>query len=216
MRETRRRDKISIATDKPTKVNIFRSSTCIDVVKQLPGGIFNVDNWRISCDCCLEILQGGNKRKKRKKTTVNTRLRCKRPLSDDFMPGNVTDSLLKYSILCHFSNETPIDSNEVTAYPSKRCNKDRTPEPPLIFSPSPPTPSPHPSATIIPPSFPSTTFIFPEPMSMLETIFTSNPPVTLSLSLSTLSDAPNLNTNSGPSYPTSVYSVLHHHQCALH
>ena len=61
-----------------------------------------------------------NRTKKEKKTTMNKRLSCSYPLNEVFNEGVVTDSRLKYNILCKFTNDT-IDNLSVKPHLSTRC-----------------------------------------------------------------------------------------------
>ena len=50
------------------RVLILRSSTCIDVINQLPGGAHDMNNWKLGCDYCNSKMQGVTIRKNRMET----------------------------------------------------------------------------------------------------------------------------------------------------
>ena len=55
-----RNKKISASKAKDiVNIKLLRSSTCLDVIDQIPEGRFDIDNWKIACDYCFNILMGG-------------------------------------------------------------------------------------------------------------------------------------------------------------
>lgn len=66
MMRTRTSGKTSNTDKKPIKVTILRFSACADVLKQLPEGVNDPNNWKICCDCCYNIVSGGKENKKEK------------------------------------------------------------------------------------------------------------------------------------------------------
>lgn len=66
---------------------------------------------------------------------MNKRLRWSHPLNEVFSEGIVTDSRLKYDILCKFTNDS-IDNLSVKVCPSTRCTDKSIAE--TTQSPSPP------------------------------------------------------------------------------
>ena len=178
--KTRKRDTNTNDVKKSINIKALRSSTCIDIIDQLPDGKSDFKNWLIACDCCLDILYGKKCRAKRKQTTINPRLRCSQHLTKNTKGDKVTIETLQYNLLCSFTNEKVIDDKSIAVYPSKRTivninpsidgNNSSTPQ--LIISPNedispsndpipvldlpPPIVSPPPiiSPTIMPPSAP--------------------------------------------------------------
>ena len=46
------RNKVKNIDDKNTRVNILRISTCIDIIKQLKGRVYSLENVKLGCDYC--------------------------------------------------------------------------------------------------------------------------------------------------------------------
>ena len=118
--ETRNKANSSEDANKPAKIKISHPSTCVDVMSQLPGRVHLFTNWKIACDCCNCILQGGKKKKKTKDKTLNKDLRCSKHLNNRCKSGIITDDMLKYNLLCNSIDEKLIDNQCMSMHPSKR------------------------------------------------------------------------------------------------
>ena len=90
------------------QLRVLRSSSCIDVIKQLPGGTRDMTNWYLGCDFYNSKLQVTPNRKKRKGTN-DVRYRCSEPFRKTAVERNITISTIKYNLLCRHINEEPMN-----------------------------------------------------------------------------------------------------------
>ena len=59
---------------------------------------------------------------------------CTQPLNEQFKEGIITDSRLKYNLLCKFANEAPLEDKIIKVCPSTRAIKSKEAIPSLVDS----------------------------------------------------------------------------------
>ena len=148
---------------------MLRSSTCVDVVNQLPGGRFDFDSWKIGCDNYFKMsqLQGTKQRRKKVQNTQSKMHRFNRYLLDKIDGEVLTNKFLKHNLLYSLTNDNPLDEQVQTTCPTTRTKNaalTRTDS----FLPSMQSPSPPPmletnDSSFIPPMIPSPPMIHAPP-----------------------------------------------------
>merc|ERR1711862_617879 len=106
-------------------IRVLRSSTCIDVIQQLPGGVHDMGNWVLGCDYCNNKMQGIPSRKKRKGTSElrDRQYYCTQPFRKKSEGGRVTINTLQYNLFCQYIQDELMDEQAKVVHPSVRSLK---------------------------------------------------------------------------------------------
>ena len=84
-------------------IKVIRSLTYIDIIKQLPSGIFSWDNQKLTCDYCIKLIDIGNEQKKRNENTTDKKFQTfKDPDETHFK-----SSFSKYNAFCEIIEDKP-------------------------------------------------------------------------------------------------------------
>ena len=134
-----RNKKISASKAKDiVNIKLLRSSACLDVIHQIPEGRFDIDNWKITCDYCFNILMDGKDGGIKVNDPKNKRHRRNQYLLKDIAGDAAKIEALKYDLLCRVANDAPINANSATLHPSKQRIINKTVAIPTESSPTPP------------------------------------------------------------------------------
>jgi protein tyrosine phosphatase len=113
-----------------TKIQLLRTSTCIDIIEQLDGGTSNLDNTKLGCSYCIKQLSKSRNYQKRTNSN-NIRYQCEKTFLDpDDSVKNIIP-ILQYNRWSDIIDLIPIKDVEESLYPVKR---NTISDPPLLSS----------------------------------------------------------------------------------